>query len=75
MKVSITTPVWGCSAENLISIAKMAEDSGIYAILSPEVPPYSGLSNASLMKHQVFAFLAFNLITLNSLAYRREKVL
>mgnify|MGYP001173526800 FL=1 len=49
MKVSITTPVWGCSAENLIAIAKMAEDSGIYAILSPEVPPYSGLSNASLM--------------------------
>ena len=49
MKVSITTPVCGCSAENLIAIAKMAEDSGIYAILSPEVTPYSGLSNASLM--------------------------
>tara|TARA_B100000131_G_scaffold70767_1_gene67142 strand:+ start:14069 stop:15001 length:933 start_codon:yes stop_codon:yes gene_type:complete len=49
MKVSITTPVWGCSTDNLIALAKMAEDAGIYAILSPEVPPYSGLANANLM--------------------------
>ena len=49
MKVSVTTPVWGCSTNNLIAIAKMAEDSGVYSILSPEVPPYSGLANANLM--------------------------
>ena len=24
MKVSVTTPVWGCSVENLIGIAKLA---------------------------------------------------
>ena len=49
MKISITTPVWGCSTDNLIGLAKMAEDAGVYSILSPEVPPYSGLANANLM--------------------------
>ena len=34
MKVSVTTPVWGCSVENLIGIAKLAEDSPIEALLS-----------------------------------------
>ncbi len=48
MKVSVTTPVWGCSVENLIGIAKLAEDSPIEALLSPEVPPYSALSNAQI---------------------------
>ena len=28
MKISITTPVWGCSTDNLIGLAKMAEDAG-----------------------------------------------
>ena len=48
MKVSVTTPVWGCSVENLIGIARLAEDSPIEALLSPEVPPYSALSNAQI---------------------------
>tara|TARA_B100001996_G_scaffold382337_1_gene373902 strand:+ start:1771 stop:2700 length:930 start_codon:yes stop_codon:yes gene_type:complete len=48
MKVGVTTPVWGCSIENLIGIAKLAEDSPIDALFSPEVPPYSALSNAQI---------------------------
>ncbi|MDG2006638.1 MAG: LLM class flavin-dependent oxidoreductase [Thermodesulfobacteriota bacteirum] len=48
MKVSVTTPVWGCSVENLIGIAKLAEDSPVEALLSPEVPPYSALANAQI---------------------------
>ena len=48
MKVGVTTPVWGCSIENLIGIAKLAEDSPVDALFSPEVPPYSALSNAQI---------------------------
>ena len=48
MKIGVTTPVWGCSVENLIGIAKLAEDSPVDALLSPEVPPYSSLSNAQI---------------------------
>jgi 5,10-methylenetetrahydromethanopterin reductase len=48
MRVAVTTPVWGCSVENLIGIAKLAEDSPVEALLSPEVPPYSSLSNAQI---------------------------
>ena len=48
MKVAVTSPVWGTSVENLIGIAKLVEDSPIEALLSPEVPPYSSLSNAQI---------------------------
>lgn len=51
MRISVTTPVWGCSTDNLIGIAKLAEDSSIYGILSPEVPPYSALANASILSN------------------------
>ncbi len=49
-KVATISPVWGCSVEDLRALAKIAEDGGFEGIFSPEVPPYSALSNA-----QVFA--------------------
>ena len=49
MDISVTTPVFGCSTPDLIAIARLAEDSNTHAILSPEVPPWSGLSNAHLL--------------------------
>ncbi|MEC9381849.1 MAG: LLM class flavin-dependent oxidoreductase [Thermodesulfobacteriota bacterium] len=51
MDISVTTPVFGCSANDLVGIARLAEDSNTYAILSPEVPPWSGLSNAHLLSN------------------------
>ena len=49
-RVATISPVWGCSVENLRSLAKIAEEGGFEAIFSPEVPPYSAITNA-----QVFA--------------------
>lgn len=49
-KIATISPVWGCSLEDLRSLARISEEAGLYAIFSPEVPPYSALSNA-----QVFA--------------------
>ncbi|MEE9215035.1 MAG: LLM class flavin-dependent oxidoreductase, partial [Thermodesulfobacteriota bacterium] len=49
-KVATISPVWGCSVDELRSLAKTAEDGGFEGIFSPEVPPYSAISNA-----QVFA--------------------
>ena len=51
MDISVTTPVFGCPTPDLIGIARLAEDSNTYAILSPEVPPYSSLANAHLMSN------------------------
>ncbi len=49
-KIATISPVWGCSLEDLRSLARICEEGGLDAIFSPEVPPYSALSNA-----QVFA--------------------
>lgn len=49
-RVATISPVWGCSVEDLRSLAKIAEEGGFEAIFSPEVPPYSAITNA-----QVFA--------------------
>ena len=49
-RIATISPVWGCSVEDLRSLAKIAEEGGFEGIFSPEVPPYSALSNA-----QVFA--------------------
>jgi len=51
MDISVTTPVFGCSTNDMIGIARLAEDSDVHAILSSEVPPYSSLANAHLMSH------------------------
>ncbi len=55
-RIATISPVWGCSVEDLRALAKEAESAGFEAILSPEVPPYSALSNA-----QVFAEAAPNI--------------
>lgn len=49
-RVATISPVFGCSLEDLRSLAKIAEDGGFEAIFSPEVPPWNAISNA-----QVFA--------------------
>ncbi len=49
-RIATTSPVWGCSVNDLRALAKEAEAGGFEAIFSPEVPPYSALANA-----QVFA--------------------
>ena len=49
-RIATISPVWGCSVADLRALAQEAEAGGFEAILSPEVPPYNGLSNA-----QVFA--------------------
>ncbi len=49
-KIATTSPVWGCSVSDLRGLAKITEEAGFDAIFSPEVPPYSAISNA-----QVFA--------------------
>lgn len=49
-KIATISPVWGCGVEDLRALAREAEQSGFEAIFSPEVPPYSAISNA-----QVFA--------------------
>ena len=49
-RIAAISPVWGCSVEDLRALAKIAEGAGFEAILSPEVPPFSALTNA-----QVFA--------------------
>lgn len=49
-RVATISPVWGCSVGDLRSLAQIAEDGGFEGIFSPEVPPYSAISNA-----QVFA--------------------
>ena len=51
MDISVTTPVFGCATNDMIGIARLAEDSDVHAILSSEVPPYSSLANAHLMSH------------------------
>ena len=49
-RIATISPVWGCSVEDLRSLARISEEGGLEAIFSPEVPPYSALSNS-----QVFA--------------------
>jgi len=49
-RLATISPVWGCKVEDLRALAKIAEDGGFEGIFSPEVPPYSAISNA-----QVFA--------------------
>ena len=49
-RIATTSPVWGCRVSDLRTLAKITEDAGFDAIFSPEVPPYSAVSNA-----QVFA--------------------
>ncbi len=49
-RLATVSPVWGCSLDDLRSLAQIAEDGGFEGIFSPEVPPYSALTNA-----QVFA--------------------
>lgn len=49
-RVATISPVWGCGVEDLRALAVEAEQAGFEAIFSPEVPPYSAISNA-----QVFA--------------------
>ena len=49
-RLAAISPVWGCRIEDLRALAKIAEDGGFEGIFSPEVPPYSAISNA-----QVFA--------------------
>lgn len=55
-RIATISPVWGCSVDDLRALAKTAEDGGFEAILSPEVPPFSALSNA-----QVFAEATSNI--------------
>ena len=55
-RIATISPVWGCSVEDLRTLAKTAEDAGFEAILSPEVPPFSALTNA-----QVFAEATSNI--------------
>ena len=49
-KIATTSPVWGCSVSDLRELAKITEEAGFDGIFSPEVPPYSAITNA-----QVFA--------------------
>ncbi len=49
-RTATISPVWGCGVEDLRALAREAEQAGFEAIFSPEVPPYSAISNA-----QVFA--------------------
>ncbi len=49
-RTATISPVWGCGIEDLRVLAREAEQAGFEAIFSPEVPPYSAISNA-----QVFA--------------------
>ena len=49
-KIATTSPVWGCSVSDLRGLAKITEEAGFDGIFSPEVPPYSAITNA-----QVFA--------------------
>ena len=49
-KIATTSPVWGCSVSDLRGLARITEEAGFDGILSPEVPPYSAITNA-----QVFA--------------------
>ncbi len=49
-RIATISPVWGCSVDDLRALARIAEDAGFEGMFSPEVPPYSALSNA-----QVFA--------------------
>ncbi len=49
-RMATVSPVWGCSVEDLRTLAREAEAGGFEAIFSPEVPPYSAIANA-----QVFA--------------------
>tara|TARA_B100000959_G_scaffold64458_1_gene68163 strand:+ start:3797 stop:4723 length:927 start_codon:yes stop_codon:yes gene_type:complete len=49
MKLAITSPIRGCSVEELRNLGSLAEQGGFYAIFSPEVPIYSAISNAQVM--------------------------
>jgi len=49
-KIATTSPVWGCSVSDLRELARITEEAGFDGIFSPEVPPYSAITNA-----QVFA--------------------
>ncbi len=49
-EIATVTPVRGCCVEDLRAIAREAEAAGFWGIFSPELPPYSALSNS-----QVFA--------------------
>jgi alkanesulfonate monooxygenase SsuD/methylene tetrahydromethanopterin reductase-like flavin-dependent oxidoreductase (luciferase family) len=55
-RIATISPVWGCSVDDLRALARLAEGAGFEAILSPEVPPFSALTNA-----QVFAEATSNI--------------
>ncbi len=55
-RIATISPVMGCSVEDLRTLAKTAEGGGFEAIFSPEVPPFSALTNA-----QVFAEATSNI--------------
>jgi alkanesulfonate monooxygenase SsuD/methylene tetrahydromethanopterin reductase-like flavin-dependent oxidoreductase (luciferase family) len=55
-RIATISPVWGCSVEELRALAREAEAAEFEGIFSPEVPPYSAISNA-----QIFAEATSNI--------------
>jgi len=47
-RVASISPVRGCSVEELRTLAQITEEAGFEAILSPELAPYSAISNAQI---------------------------
>lgn len=47
-RLATITPVWGCTVEEMRSIARIAEESGFEGVFSPEVPPFNAISNAQV---------------------------
>ena len=47
-KIATTSPVWGCSVSDLRELARITEEAGFDGIFSPEVPPYSAITNAQV---------------------------
>jgi len=47
-RLATITPVWGCTIDEMRSIATIAENAGFEGIFSPEVPPFNAISNAQV---------------------------
>lgn len=47
-RIATVSPVRGCSVEELRTLAREAEEGGLKAIFSPEVPSYSAIANAQI---------------------------
>jgi alkanesulfonate monooxygenase SsuD/methylene tetrahydromethanopterin reductase-like flavin-dependent oxidoreductase (luciferase family) len=71
-RIAVTTPVWGASADELRSMAYEAESAGFDAIFSPEVPPYSAISNAQIFAE---ATTRINVGTWITSIYMRQPVM